>query len=177
MLLFDVGNSRCKWAWIENGKWLHQGAFNNRDNASWLKLKASFASFGVPQKILVSNVAGAAMEKNLQELCAIWPTPLEKIVAQAEQCGVYNAYEQAAQLGMPCGELRHGDYGGCAVGKRGVSGWFDTAGHGINAAQPAAKHGTARRGKRRAAQFSAQHGGCDCERSHTGNYGRNPLPV
>jgi len=99
MLLFDVGNSRCKWAWTEHGNWLRQGAFNNTDKASWQKLKETFAQLAAPQKILVSNVAGAAMEQNLHELCAIWPLPVETIVAQAEQCGVYNAYERAAQLG------------------------------------------------------------------------------
>lgn len=99
MLLFDAGNSRCKWAWVENGVWLRQGAFNNTDTAALQKLKDSFALLAPPQKILLSNVAGAAMEQGLRELCAIWPLPLEILVAQAEQCGIYNAYEQPSQLG------------------------------------------------------------------------------
>jgi type III pantothenate kinase len=99
MLLFDAGNSRCKWAWVENGRWLHEGVFRNTDEVEWRKLKDTFSRLAAPQKILVSNVAGAAMEQNLREVCAAWDVPLEIVVAQAEQCGVYNAYEQAAQLG------------------------------------------------------------------------------
>ena len=99
MLLFDLGNSRCKWTWIENGIWLRQGVLDNTDKIAWQQLKGSFVQLGAPQKILVSNVAGVAMEQNLRELCAVWSCPVEFITAQAEQCGVRNTYEQAAQLG------------------------------------------------------------------------------
>jgi type III pantothenate kinase len=99
MLLFDAGNSRCKWAWIENGIEVRQGALANTDKAGWQKLKKSFAPHKAPQKILVSNVAGAEIEQHLRETCAVWSCPVEFIVAQARQCGVRNAYEQASQLG------------------------------------------------------------------------------
>lgn len=99
MLLFDAGNSQCKWAWIENGVWLRQGVLANTDDAAWQELKESLAALPSPRKILVSNVAGAAMEQRLRELCAAWPCVVEFIVAQAGQCGVRNSYEQAAQLG------------------------------------------------------------------------------
>lgn len=99
MLLFDAGNSRCKWAWIENGIWLRQGVLGNADTAAWQELKGTFAQLEAPQKILVSNVAGTAMEQCLRELCAVWPLPMEVVVAQAGQCGVRNLYDQAAQLG------------------------------------------------------------------------------
>ncbi len=99
MLLFDAGNSRCKWTWAENGTWLRQGVFDNTDEFAWQKLHDLFATLAAPQKILVSNVAGAAMEQRLRQLCAIWPCALQFIVAQAEQCGVRNGYAHAAQLG------------------------------------------------------------------------------
>lgn len=99
MLLFDVGNSRCKWARVENGRWQNEGAFNNSDTASWQKLMETFAGQAAPQRMLVSNVAGAAVEKRLRELGAICSLVPEFIVARAEQCGVYNAYEQPSQLG------------------------------------------------------------------------------
>jgi type III pantothenate kinase len=99
MLLFDAGNSRCKWAWIENGIWLRQGVLGNADTAAWQALQHTFAQLEVPQKILVSNVAGEAMEKRLRALCAVWACPVEFVVAQAGQCGVRNSYGQAAQLG------------------------------------------------------------------------------
>jgi len=99
MLLFDAGNSRCKWAWIINGVWLRQGVLDNSDSAAWQALRATFAQLEAPQKIFASNVAGVEMAHNLRELCAVWPCPVEFITAQAEQCGVRNNYEQAAQLG------------------------------------------------------------------------------
>jgi type III pantothenate kinase len=99
MLLFDAGNSRCKWAWIENGSWLRQGVLDNTDEAAWQQLQITLAALGAPQKILVSNVAGAALEQRLGALCAVWHRPLQLIVAQAVQCGVRNSYEHPAQLG------------------------------------------------------------------------------
>lgn len=99
MLLLDAGNSRCKWAWVENGRWLRQGALDNNDDAAWQQLKLIFAQLDTPPKILISNVAGAAMAQRLCELCAVWPCPVAFIVAQAEQCGVRNSYQHAARLG------------------------------------------------------------------------------
>lgn len=99
MLLFDAGNSRCKWAWIENGKWLRQGVLDNGDDTAWRVLRESFSGLETPQSVLVSNVAGAALEQRLRELCSIWPCNVQFILAQVAQCGVRNTYQQAAQLG------------------------------------------------------------------------------
>lgn len=99
MLLFDAGNSRCKWAWVDSGIWLRQGVLGNTDTVAWQELKNTFAKLEAPQKILVSNVAGASMEQCLRDLCSVWPSAVEVITAQAAQCGVRNSYERAAQLG------------------------------------------------------------------------------
>jgi len=99
MLLFDAGNSRCKWAWIENEIWLRQGVLDNADNAAWVTLQLTFATLPAPKKILVSNVAGKAAEQRLRALCNGWNVPVEMVVASAKQCGVRNGYAQAAQLG------------------------------------------------------------------------------
>lgn len=99
MLLFDAGNSRCKWAWVDQGLFIRSGVLNNSDAVAWQTLKVNLSRLDKPQKILISNVAGAVMEQRLRELCAIWQCPLELVVARAEQCGVKNEYEQAAQLG------------------------------------------------------------------------------
>lgn len=99
MLLFDAGNSRCKWAWIENDVWLQQGVLDNADNAAWVTLQQTFATLPAPQKILVSNVAGKVAEQRLRALCNGWNVPVEMIVASAKQCGVHNSYAKAAQLG------------------------------------------------------------------------------
>ncbi|MGV8934087.1 MAG: type III pantothenate kinase [Gallionellaceae bacterium] len=99
MLLFDAGNSRCKWAWIEAGSRQRQGVLGNADAAAWQALHEEFSALASPHKILLSNVAGPVMALRLRELCAMWQCPLEFISAKAEQCGVHNGYDTAAQLG------------------------------------------------------------------------------
>lgn len=96
MLLLDVGNSRCKWAHVENGVWTHQGV---TPNANVWALQRDFAALPSSQRILVSNVAGEAMEQSLRSLCAGYATPVEFVVARSKQCGVSNAYENPARLG------------------------------------------------------------------------------
>lgn len=99
MLLFDAGNSRCKWAWIENGRWQRQGVLENADERVWQQLHETFSRLASPQKILVSNVAGIQLEQRLRTLCSLWPCALQFVTAQAAQCGVRNTYEQVGQLG------------------------------------------------------------------------------
>lgn len=96
MLLLDVGNSRCKWARVENGAWSHHGAI---DNAECAALQRDFAAISPPARIIVSNVAGAEMAQRLRSLCAAFPATPEFIAARSEQCGVSNAYGNPASLG------------------------------------------------------------------------------
>ena len=99
MLLFDVGNSRCKWAWITHEQWLHQGVFDNEDVAAWQSLKELFLTIGAPEGIFASNVAGENMATKLRDLCSVWSCPVQFVVAQPWQCGVRNLYSDPAQLG------------------------------------------------------------------------------
>lgn len=96
MLLLDVGNSRCKWALAQAGVWTHQGAVGNTE---WIALQHVFAALPPPSRILVSNVAGEAMEQRMRSICAEWDCQLEFVTASAERCGVRNGYQQADQLG------------------------------------------------------------------------------
>ena len=96
MLLLDAGNSRCKWACIENGAWTHRGV---SDNAGWTELQRSFESLPPPMRIIVSNVGGDAMEQRLRTICSRWAVPIEFIIAERTLCGVVNSYENPARLG------------------------------------------------------------------------------
>ena len=96
MLLIDAGNSRIKWALPEGSVWLHQGSVERTDVVA---LRQQFAGLQKPDRILVSNVAGAAVAQQIRDACSGWNAAPEFISAQAEQCGVRNGYEQAAQLG------------------------------------------------------------------------------
>ena len=96
MLLLDVGNSRCKWALVQNGTWMQQGVAGNTE---WLALQHTLAALPAPSRILVSNVAGEAMAQRLSAVCAGWKRTLEFVTASAGQCGVRNGYEQPQRLG------------------------------------------------------------------------------
>jgi type III pantothenate kinase len=96
MLLLDVGNSRCKWALVQDGAWLQQGITGNTE---WMALQHSFAALPTPARILASNVAGEAMAQRLQAVCSRWKTPLEFVTARVDQCGVHNGYQQPERLG------------------------------------------------------------------------------
>ena len=96
MLLLDVGNSRCKWALVQNGAWTHQGVVGNTE---WIALQHAFAALPVPDRVMVSNVAGEAMAQRLRAVCAEWACPLEFVTASAQCCGVRNGYQQTERLG------------------------------------------------------------------------------
>lgn len=96
MLLMDIGNSRCKWALVQDGKWVQQGVAGNTE---WVSLQLAFASLPPPSRILASNVAGEAMAQRLRSVCAGWKCPLEFLSVRAEQCGVRNGYQQTECLG------------------------------------------------------------------------------
>ncbi len=96
MLLLDVGNSRCKWALLRKGQWIHHGVFGNTE---WRTMQQDFAELPPPSRILVSNVAGAPMAERLRAICAQWQCPLEFVSAQTQQCGVRNGYQQPQRLG------------------------------------------------------------------------------
>jgi type III pantothenate kinase len=96
MLLLDAGNSRIKWALIQNGVWLYRDTVPVSDGSA---LRRSLAPLPPPGRILVSNVAGEAVAQIIRSACAVWNCKVEFIVAQAEQCGVRNSYGQPGQLG------------------------------------------------------------------------------
>ncbi len=96
MLLMDIGNSRCKWALLEDGVWVQQGVAGNTE---WVSLQQAFAGLPPPSRILASNVAGEAMALRLRSVCAKWQCPLEFVTASAGQCGVRNNYEHPELLG------------------------------------------------------------------------------
>lgn len=96
MLLMDVGNSRCKWALVQNGGWTHQGVVGNTE---WLALQQALAVLPPPSRILASNVAGEAMAQRLRSVCSGWKCSLDFVTATAMQCGVRNGYQQPERLG------------------------------------------------------------------------------
>lgn len=96
MLLLDVGNSRCKWVYVQDGQWMQQGVV---ERANLVALQLDFAHLPPPSRILISNVAGLQVATQLRQLCAHWTCAPEFVQAQLTQGGVVNGYAQPQQLG------------------------------------------------------------------------------
>lgn len=96
MLLLDIGNSRCKWALLENGDWLRHGVL---ENAALASLPTAIGSLPTHTRVMVSNVAGEQVAATLREHLAALQCEPEFIRAEAERCGVRNAYRAPQQLG------------------------------------------------------------------------------
>lgn len=96
MLLLDIGNSRIKWALVQEGRQLYMGAF---DNSALVSLQQEFVRLPVPSRILVSNVAGEDASKRVRTLCAAWDRPVDFVSAKLAQCGVRNGYAEPQRLG------------------------------------------------------------------------------
>lgn len=96
MLLIDAGNTRIKWALTSGQTLLPPEALDNTEVDS---LQQRFAQLATPDRILVSNVAGAAVAGRIIKACADWGVPPEFITARDRQCGISNSYEQPDRLG------------------------------------------------------------------------------
>ncbi len=100
-LLLDIGNSRIKWAWLdERGRLSGFGGIDHRSAAIDEIANANWSDWPGPEQILVSSVAAEARWRKLSDWCLQhWrQTPL-RVVSVASQCGVMNAYTQPHELG------------------------------------------------------------------------------
>lgn len=95
MLLVDVGNSRCKWVRVEEGRWSQPQAC---DNAELERLQADMQR-DPPRRVLVSNVAGDEVAVRMRAYCTGVGCEPEFIHAAAARCGVRNGYRIPQQLG------------------------------------------------------------------------------
>jgi type III pantothenate kinase len=100
-LLLDVGNTRLKWAQLEDGRLGARGAATHRDAAPAEWLAPLDAVAGRPEAILVANVAGPAVAHSIGEW-ALERHGLRPRFVQAtpRAGGVANAYEHADALGV-----------------------------------------------------------------------------
>lgn len=95
-LLIDAGNTRIKWALVEDGEWSPVGnlASDHED-----ELARCIAQLPEVQRVWVSNVAGERIAQQIMAACAARGWEVRFIAAQAAQCGVGNSYAQPGQLG------------------------------------------------------------------------------
>lgn len=100
-LLIDIGNTRIKWARLdEHGL----GAFTAAVHADWGReeLRASLVGAAErPERVLVSNVGGARIADLVSSVSnEAWRVSPEFFHSTAEAGGVRNAYPEPAKLGV-----------------------------------------------------------------------------
>lgn len=93
-VLIDAGNTRLKWARIENGSWCAQGS---DDYSDWSALQGALD--GAPD-CFVASVAGAARAQTLADVLATAGVRAIWLKAAAEFGDVINGYEVPQQLGV-----------------------------------------------------------------------------
>jgi len=96
ILAIDAGNSRVKWGLYHQNDWLAQGSVSNTKLA---ELPAQLAEHPIPEKVIISNVAGPSMARALEKLLCSGPQITHWVTPQQEQCGVRNGYLKPNQLG------------------------------------------------------------------------------
>jgi len=101
ILLVEAGNSAFKWV---NREAADPGDLSRAfysDHANYDDLFTSaWSELTRPERVIVSNVAGDALLSTLADwVLRHWDIDVETIIAQANACGVINAYAEPGRLG------------------------------------------------------------------------------
>jgi type III pantothenate kinase len=100
ILVIDVGNTRLKWAWLTSTGLSDQQAVVHRDVSAGTWTAAVFETNERPARVLVSNVAGAAMAKKLIQLSRrTFGVDVEFVTAASKFEGLVNGYLDPMLLG------------------------------------------------------------------------------
>jgi type III pantothenate kinase len=95
MLVIDAGNTRIKWGMHDGARWIKQGWIESVRAA---ELPGALAALPSPRAVVVSNVAGEKLQRQLASMLPPIPAP-RWIKSERAQCGVRNSYADPAQLG------------------------------------------------------------------------------
>lgn len=96
ILAIDIGNTRIKWGLAQDSGWLRQGWVATAQPA---ELAAAFAALPAPDRMVISNVAGAAVQAQVAALLPAVARSPHWLVSAALQCGVRSSYADPAALG------------------------------------------------------------------------------
>lgn len=100
-LLFDVGNSRIKWAWLDEGSFLQSGAMHHQGVSAADIARAMRQPERRCDGILLASVADPVWTASLvTELAAAFAVPVRVAEPEPEALGVRNGYLQPGQLGV-----------------------------------------------------------------------------
>ena len=95
-LAIDAGNTRIKWGLADARGWVRQSSVETRDATG---LAGVIAALERPDRIVISNVAGATVRRIITAALARFQVEPRWVVARARQCGVRSGYADPAQLG------------------------------------------------------------------------------
>lgn len=99
ILLLDIGNTRVKWARLEEGRLSQKGAALHLDDLLPQALARAFDG-PPPKRVYACNVAGPLIGKALANLCHDrYRLQPEFLISAPEQAGVKNGYADPARLG------------------------------------------------------------------------------
>lgn len=96
ILAIDIGNTRIKWGLAQQDGWLRQGWVATAQPA---ELAPAFAALPAPARIIIANVAGAALQAQVAALLPAAARAPQWLVSAALQCGVRSSYADPAALG------------------------------------------------------------------------------
>jgi len=96
ILAIDCGNTRLKWGLHREGAWRRTGTLPIAEIA---RLITDWNEIAAPEKLIVSNVAGEAMRRQLETVFSRWPVSPMWAESKPRECGVINGYCEPAQLG------------------------------------------------------------------------------
>ena len=100
ILLLDIGNSCMKWAFLQDGELVDPGSVLRMERDFKDLAKANWTDCATPERVLVSNVAGPSVKKSVTLwVKRHWKLAPEFIQAEAQACGVHNAYHEPRKLG------------------------------------------------------------------------------
>jgi len=100
MLLVDIGNARIKWALQDADNWKTGEPVQRKDRAFKDIARPAWKDLDVPERIIVSNVAGEDYRKSVQTwIKRRWKVTPEFLPVTEQQCGVSNAYSVPQRLG------------------------------------------------------------------------------
>ncbi len=101
VLLVDVGNTRLKWACSIDDKIIERNLFAWQTETLEEPLDSQWNNLDQPEAVLVSNVAGDLVRKNITNWCQKnWKVKPVFAVVEDVCCGVKNSYSETTRLGV-----------------------------------------------------------------------------
>jgi type III pantothenate kinase len=101
MLLVDIGNTRVKWARVQNGHLSIGTPLMHREQSLVVIWDTLWGAIPLPERVVVACVAGGGIAASLTAWClAHWGVRPEFVSAGAAACGVSSGYRVPSELGV-----------------------------------------------------------------------------